>query len=164
MRRDETENLPILRLWGRLLVTLQGEISDDLAERLTEELLSTIDSQGAEGLVLDLTGVWTMDSHLCAALSRVARSAGLMGTPTIISGLSPEIAQTLQMMGIELDIQTALSVELAMERLGVSVKLTSPESPLERVDRNPFVRATPWTVSDAPEEREVRLPSRETND
>lgn len=164
MRRDEAENLPILRLWGRLLVTLQGEISDDLAERLTEELLSTINSQGAEGLVVDLTGVWTMDSHLCAALSRVARSAGLMGTPTIVSGLSPEIAQTLQMMGIELDIQTALSVEQAMEKLGVSVTLRSPESPLERVDRNPFVRATPWSTSDAPEEQEAQSPSRETND
>lgn len=141
---NEAERLPILRLWRRLLVTVQGEITDALAEQLSEDLLELIHVEGADGLVLDLTGVWTMDSHLCAALSRLARSASLMGTRTIISGLSPEIAQTLQMMGIELDVQTALTVELAFEKLGVSVQLERPTSPLEAQQRNPFARRNPW--------------------
>lgn len=148
---DEATRVPILRLWGRLLVAMQGEITDHLAEQVSEELLQMIHLEGAEGLVLDLTGVWSMDSHLCAALSRLARSAGLMGTPTIITGLSPEIAQTLQMMGIELDVQTALTVEQALERLGVSVRLVSPRSGSRLTLKNPFERPNPWgdaTVND----------------
>lgn len=142
---DQAGRVPILRLWGRLLVTMQGEITDDLAEQVSEDLLRMIHIDGADGLVLDLTGVWNMDSHLCAALSRLAQSAGLMGTPTIITGLSPEIAQTLQMMGIELDVQTALTVEQALERLGISVRLTSPRSGSELTLKNPFERPNPWS-------------------
>lgn len=151
-----TERLPILRLWNRLLVTLQGNVTDELAEQLSEELLAMIHVEGADGLVMDLTGVWTMDSHLCAALSRVARSAGLMGTPTIISGLSPEIAQTLQMMGIELDVQTALSVEAAMEKLGVAVELRRPPSPLELKRQSPFAGSRHIAAADGRPETAVR--------
>jgi rsbT antagonist protein RsbS len=121
------ERVPILRLWNRLLVALQGDITDNLAERLSDEVLATIHAEGADGLVLDVTGVWTMDSHLCAVLSRLAQSASLMGTTTIITGLSSEIAQTLQAMGIELEVKTALSVEQALEMLGVEVKLAAPK-------------------------------------
>jgi rsbT antagonist protein RsbS len=73
--------------------------------------------------VLDLTGVWIMDSHLCSVLSNLASAARLMGTPTIISGLSPEIAMTLQTMGVELEsVQTALSLEQALAMLGLDVR------------------------------------------
>src|SRR5512143_3338114 len=106
----ELRRLPIIRLWDRVLVPLQGEITDELAE-----VLKAIHQSGAVGLVLDLTGVWIMDSHLCAVLSNLAASAKLMGTPTIISGLSPEIAMTLQTMGVELHaVRTALSLEQAL--------------------------------------------------
>lgn len=156
--KNETQRLPILRLWRRLLVTLQGEVTDGLAEQLSEDLLELIHVEGADGLVLDLTGVWTMDSHLCAALSRLAESAGLMGTPTIISGLSPEIAQTLQMMGIELDVRTALTVELAMEKLGVSVQLTRPTSPLDELQTtSPFVRRSPWGDAESTKKEQLEM-------
>jgi rsbT antagonist protein RsbS len=72
--------------------------------------------------VIDVTGVWMIDSHLCAVLSHLASCARLMGTRTIISGLSPEIALTLQTMGVELQsMQTALTVEQALEMLGLRV-------------------------------------------
>jgi rsbT antagonist protein RsbS len=119
----ELRRLPIIRLWDRVLVPLQGEITDELAEQLTHEVLKAIHQSGAVGLVLDLTGVWIMDSHLCAVLSNLAASAKLMGTPTIISGLSPEIAMTLQTMGVELaGVDTALTLESALTKLGLDVR------------------------------------------
>jgi rsbT antagonist protein RsbS len=119
----ELRRLPIIRLWGRVLVPLQGEITDEVAEQLTHEVLRAIHQSGARGLVLDLTGVWIMDSHLCAVLSNLASSAKLMGTPTVISGLSPEIAMTLQTMGVELGaVRTALTLEHALEILGLDVR------------------------------------------
>ena len=78
---------------------------------------------GASGLVLDITGLWMVDSHLCAVLSNIASAAALVGAKTIISGMSPEIATTLQTMGAELrGAQTALTVEEALEALGVRVE------------------------------------------
>jgi len=118
----ELRRLPIIKLWDRILVPIQGEITDDLAEMLSQEVLREIHESGAHGLVLDLTGVWIMDSHLCSVLSNLASAARLMGTPTIISGLSPEIAMTLQTMGVELKaVRTALSLEQALTMLGLVV-------------------------------------------
>ena len=118
----ELRRLPIIKLWDRIVVPIQGEITDELASQLSQEILREIHVSGAHGLVLDLTGVWIMDSHLCSVLSNLASAAKLMGTPTIISGLSPEIAMTLQTMGVELEsVQTALSLEQALARLGLDV-------------------------------------------
>jgi rsbT antagonist protein RsbS len=119
----ELRRLPIIKLWDRILVPIQGEITDDLAEMLSQEVLREIHESGAHGLVLDLTGVWIMDSHLCSVISNLAGAARLMGTPTIISGLSPEIAMTLQTMGVELEaVRTALSLEQALTMLGLVVR------------------------------------------
>src|SRR6185369_11834724 len=131
----ELRRLPIIKLWDRILVPIQGEISDDLASQLSEEILKVIHRSGAHGLVLDLTGVWIMDSHLCSVLSHLAAAARLMGTPTIISGLSPEIAMTLQTMGVELNsVRTALSLEQALAMLGLDVRRVEEGevSPLSR--------------------------------
>ena len=71
---------------------------------------------------MDVTGLWLMDSHLCSVLSGVAAAARLMGTETLICGMSPEIALTLQAMGLELpNVGTELSLEEALSRLGVGV-------------------------------------------
>jgi len=122
--QSDVIRLPIIFLWGRVLVTLQGEITDEVASHLSREVLQVIHERGADGLVLDVTGVWLMDSHLCAVLSRLAASAKLMGTRTVISGMSPDTAQTLQTMGIELvDVSTALTVEQALTMLGIEVTI-----------------------------------------
>jgi rsbT antagonist protein RsbS len=119
----ELRRLPIIKLWDRIVVPIQGEITDELAGQLSHEILKVIHQSGAHGLVLDLTGVWIMDSHLCSVLSNLAAAARLMGTPTIISGLSPEIAMTLQTMGVELEsVRTALSLEQALAMLGLDVR------------------------------------------
>lgn len=128
----DLRRLPIIRLYNRLLVPIQGEITDDVADQITHEVLKAIHDTGPLGLVLELTGVWIMDSHLCAVLSNLAAAARLMGTPTIISGLSPEIAMTLQTMGVELvGVQTALSLEQALSMLGLDVREADDEDDLE---------------------------------
>jgi rsbT antagonist protein RsbS len=117
---DELNRLPIIKLWNQILVPLQGEITDEMADRLRSNVLEKIHSTGADGLVIDVTGVWTIDSHLCSVISRLAASAQLMGTRSIICGMSADIAMTLQTMGIDLSgIKTALTVEEAFAILGV---------------------------------------------
>jgi len=119
-RSPELERLPIIKLWNQILVPLQGEITDALADRLRNHVLEKIRDTGAEGLIIDVTGVWMIDSHLCSVISNLAASARLMGTRSIICGMSAEIAMTLQTMGVSItSLRTALAVEEAFELLGV---------------------------------------------
>ncbi|MBX3247715.1 MAG: STAS domain-containing protein [Myxococcales bacterium] len=120
MQRDAGNEIPILELWGRLVVPLQGDITDTQMEALQERVLRRVRARAPSGLVLDATGVWMMDSHLCAVMGRLASAARLMGTRPVLSGLSPTIVMTLQTMGIELtSVETTVSLEAALELLGV---------------------------------------------
>jgi rsbT antagonist protein RsbS len=118
----EYSRIPIIKIWHLLLIPLQGQIDDELAEQLRQDILHRIQSTDVTGLLMDVTGLWLMDSHLCAVLSQIAAAARLMGTESLICGMSPEIALTLQTMGLELpNVGTELSLEEALARLGVGV-------------------------------------------
>lgn len=112
--------IPIIRLWRLLLVPVQGELTDSHAEQLRHEVLAEIHATGSDGLVLDVTGLWLMDSHLCAVLTRLAQAAALMGTRTVVCGMSADVALTIQSMGLELrGVRTALTLEEALQSFGV---------------------------------------------
>lgn len=116
---DETQ-IPIIALWDALLVPLQGDITDGQAARLTDSVLGALQEGGYRALVLDLSGLWLVDSHLCAVLAHLATSARLMGAETVLAGLRPDVTLTLLAMDVTLDgPATALSLEQALERLGV---------------------------------------------
>src|SRR6187399_1014438 len=73
---DEAYNhIPIIKLWHLLLVPLQGEMTDDVAGRLMSEVLERIYRDGSSGLVIDITGLWILDSHLCSVLSQISDAA-----------------------------------------------------------------------------------------
>src|SRR5690349_5564051 len=113
-------NIPIIKLWHLLLVPLQGEMTDDVASRLMAEVLERIYRDGSSGLVVDITGLWIIDSHLCSVLSQISDAASLMGAQTVICGMKPEIALTLETMGVHLDnITSSLDLEGALLLLGV---------------------------------------------
>jgi rsbT antagonist protein RsbS len=120
---DTHNPIPVIELWGHLVVPLQGDITDTQVDELQGNVLERIKTRGADGLVIDCSGVWLMDSHLCAVLGRLAGAARLMGTPPVLCGLSPAVVMTLQSMGIDLEgIETALGLESALEHLGLEVK------------------------------------------
>lgn len=117
--------IPIIGFWDLLLVPLQGDMTDDMAARLVSEVLERIHRSGSSGVMIDITGLWLVDSHLCSVLSQLAAAASLMGARTIISGMKPEIAMALETMGIRLEnVTTTLDLETALGILGV----TRPES------------------------------------
>ena len=121
-RAEHFNPLPFIRLWGTLLVPLQGEITDNLAERIHSEVLNLVYEAEVENVIIDITGLWLLDSHICAMLAALGASTKLMGTTTVICGMSAEIAQTLQMMDIGLDnVRSALNVEEAFDLVGLKV-------------------------------------------
>jgi rsbT antagonist protein RsbS len=114
------QRIPIIKLWTLLLVPLQGELTDQLANQLTAEVLARIHEDGCSGLIIDITGLWLVDSHLCAVLSELSSAASLMGARTLLSGMKPDIALTLETMGVELrGVRTTLNLEDALSALGV---------------------------------------------
>ena len=117
---DEFNGIPIIKFWEFLLVPLQGDMTDDMAGQLVSSVLERIHTEGSSGLVIDITGLWLVDSHLCSVLSQLAAAAKLMGARTIISGMKPEIAMALETMGITLqNVTTTLDLETALDLLGV---------------------------------------------
>jgi rsbT antagonist protein RsbS len=117
---DGYHRIPIIGFWDLMLVPLQGDMTDDMAAHLVTEVLERIHKSGSSGLIIDITGLWIVDSHLCAVLSQLAAAASLMGARTIISGMKPEIAMALETMGIRLaNVTATLDLETALGILGV---------------------------------------------
>lgn len=118
----ENHRIPVIRLWHRLLVPVQGDITDAMAAQLLQDVLEVVAQGGVRGIVVDVTGALTLDSHICHVLSQLAASAKLMGAPTVLCGINPEMAITLQTMGISLATKAALSLEDALTDLGIEVR------------------------------------------
>lgn len=129
MIADQTTNaIPVITLWGQLLASIQGDVTDDQAAQLFSDVLESIARNGPGGLILDVSGVGLLDSHLCATLARLAAAAKLMGTRTAISGLHPDVAMTLQSMGVSFgDLHTTRSLEEAFAWLGVRARRDKTE-------------------------------------
>jgi rsbT antagonist protein RsbS len=116
----ELSRIPIIPLWGQLIVPLQGDITDAQAAQLCSDVLRDIQRTSARGMVVDISGLWLVDSHLCAVLARLAASARLMGTRTVLCGMGADVALTLQSMGIQLEgVETALGLEAGLALLGI---------------------------------------------
>jgi rsbT antagonist protein RsbS len=142
--------IPIIKLWHLLLVPLQGEMTDDLANDLITEVLAHIHRDGSTGLIIDITGLWIVDSHLCAVLTQLSAAASLMGTKTIICGMKPEIALTLETMDVQLgSVATTRDLEGALNRLGIS----KPVKPSSATAKGPPKNAVAETPPAAPARR-----------
>lgn len=94
---------PVLPVRDRLLVLpIIGVIDSDRARQLTEQLLTAIRDYRARAIVMDITGVPIVDSKVANHFLQTVEAARLMGAVVIVTGLSPEIAQTLVRIGVDL--------------------------------------------------------------
>jgi rsbT antagonist protein RsbS len=105
-------SIPILRVGRNLLVTVQTELHDAVAEAFQEDLLVAIEKSGAAGLLIDITGLDMVDSYVARVLADTGKMASLMGARTVLVGMRPEVAATLVRMGyLMTGIRTALNVD-----------------------------------------------------
>jgi rsbT co-antagonist protein RsbR len=94
---------PVLQVRERLLILpIIGVLDGQRARQLTEQLLRGIRANRARVVVIDITGVPTIDSTVANHLVQTVDASRLMGASVIITGLSPEIAQTLVTLGVDL--------------------------------------------------------------
>ncbi|MTW21425.1 STAS domain-containing protein [Allochromatium palmeri] len=92
---------PVLRVWHQvLLLPLVGVIDTQRARQVTERLLESIAQYEARVTILDLTGVPVLDTSVAQHLMKTIDAARLLGTRIVMTGISPEGAQTLTKLGI----------------------------------------------------------------
>jgi rsbT co-antagonist protein RsbR len=122
---------PVVKLWdGILALPLIGTLDSTRTQVVMENLLQRIVETGAEVAILDITGVPTVDTLVAQHLIKTVTAARLMGADCIISGIRPQIAQTIVHLGVDLGtIATKATLAdafaLAMQKTGLSVTRTS---------------------------------------
>ncbi len=125
---------PVLQVRERLLILpIIGVIDPQRARQLTEQLLRGIRTNRAKVVVIDITGVPVMDANVANHLVQTVEATRLLGALVIITGLSPEIAQTLVTIGVDLGKMNTVGdlqggIEEAERLLGYKVVPTGETS------------------------------------
>jgi rsbT co-antagonist protein RsbR len=118
---------PVVALWeGVLALPLIGTLDSARTQVVMESLLQRIVETGAGIAIIDITGVPTVDTLVAQHLLKTVAAARLMGADCIISGIRPQIAQTIVHLGVELrDVVTKATLAdafgVALKRAGLSV-------------------------------------------
>jgi rsbT co-antagonist protein RsbR len=116
---------PVLQVRERLLILpIIGALDAQRARQLTEQLLSGIQQHRAKVVVIDITGVASIDVSVADHLVHAVEAARLMGASAILTGLSPRISQTLVDLGVDLSMMRTVGdlqggLEVAERVLGV---------------------------------------------
>jgi rsbT co-antagonist protein RsbR len=131
IRRQQAELLelstPVVKLWdGVLAVPMIGTLDSSRTQLVMEALLQRIVETGAELSIIDITGVPTVDTLVAQHLLKTVTAIRLMGADCIISGIRPQIAQTIVHLGIDLQGITTKSsladaLAVALKRTGYTV-------------------------------------------
>jgi rsbT co-antagonist protein RsbR len=133
---------PVIRLWdGVIAVPLVGALDSARTQLVMEKLLETLVATGADHAVLDITGVSTVDTEVAQHLLKTVSAARLLGAECIVSGIRPQVAQTIVSLGIEFgDIATKATLADALahvlnrrgQRIGqqrTGLQPTEPQQP-----------------------------------
>ena len=122
---------PVVKLWqGILALPLIGTLDSSRTQVVMENLLDSIVRYEADIAIIDITGVPTVDTLVAQHLLKTVAAARLMGADCIISGIRPQIAQTMVHLGVELNVVSKANLAdafaLALRRLGKTVISVRP--------------------------------------
>ena len=126
------EKIPILRMGDLLLVTIQVDLYDRLAETLEADLVFMIKKTGARGVLIDISAVSIIDSFMGRIIGNIATMSKILDAETIVVGMQPAVAITLVELGLPLKgVLTSLNVERGMELLKnkITIKESTSEEP-----------------------------------
>jgi rsbT co-antagonist protein RsbR len=117
---------PVVKLWeGVLALPIIGTLDSERTQIVMENLLQRIVDEGAAIAIIDITGVPTVDTLTAHHLLRTVAAARLMGADCIISGIRPQIAQTIVHLGVELNVLSKATLadafSVALRRTGRAV-------------------------------------------
>ncbi|MFG2140221.1 STAS domain-containing protein [Streptomyces sp. NPDC048650] len=119
MNAPASGGVPILRLGDVLVTGLLNELDDTTAIAFTQELTHRISSDGARGVLIDISRLEIVDSFVARTLMELTTTARLLGARVIVAGMRPPVAITLVELGLQLTgVETALNAEQGMAAMG----------------------------------------------
>ncbi len=131
IKRQQEELLelstPVVKLWdGVLALPMIGTLDSQRTQMVMESLLQRIVDTGSEIAIIDITGVPTVDTLVAQHLLKTVTAIRLMGADCIISGVRPQIAQTIVHLGLDLQgvvtkANLSDALKLALTRLGINL-------------------------------------------
>ena len=110
---------PIIQVWRHTVcVPVIGSIEAERAAQMTEALLDAVTGRGLRHVIVDFTGISTMDTQTVRHFTNLSRAIGLLGASCVFTGISPAVAQVLVRLGVDLpEIQAMPSVQAAIAAL-----------------------------------------------
>lgn len=125
------ERIPILKMGDFLLVTIQVDLYDQLAENLESDLINTISKHSSKGVLIDISAVSIIDSFMGRILGNIAVMSKIMDAQTVVVGMQPAVAITLVELGLSLNgVISALNVEKGMDLLRSKMHISDNEEQL----------------------------------
>jgi rsbT antagonist protein RsbS len=114
-----------------VVASIQVDLDDDVLARFRDELLQRLHETGSRGVILDVSGLETLDSSEFAALRRIITMCTIMGAETVLVGLRPGVVSALIDAGAEVDgLQAAINLDAAFALLQTEPE-PEPESEAE---------------------------------
>jgi len=124
------ERIPILKMGDFLLVTIQVDLYDQLAENLESDLINTISKHSSKGVLIDISAVSIIDSFMGRILGNIAVMSRILDAQTVVVGMQPAVAITLVELGLSLNgVISALNVEKGMDLLRSKMQTSDNEEP-----------------------------------
>jgi rsbT antagonist protein RsbS len=115
--------IPIIPLGQDFLISFQGDVQDDQLSSLKERLFDKLSSENIRSVILDVSGLSTMDSFMARLLNELAKGAKLNGAETYLVGIQPQVAMTLVQMGLSIpDVKAEQSVERVLDSLNTTTE------------------------------------------
>jgi rsbT antagonist protein RsbS len=112
------DRIPILKMGKFLLVSIQVDMSDQLALALQDDLTSRISATGTCGVLIDISALHMVDSFIGRTIANIAAMASVMDAPTVLTGMQPAVAITVVELGVPLSgVRTALDIDRGMKLL-----------------------------------------------
>lgn len=113
-----------------MLVTIQVDLYDQLAENLESDLINTISKHSSKGVLIDISAVSIIDSFMGRILGNIAVMSKILDAQTVVVGMQPAVAITLVELGLSLNgVISALNVEKGMELLRSNMQYSDNEEP-----------------------------------
>lgn len=101
-----------------VVASIQVDLDDDVLDRFREDLLQRIHETGSRGVILDVSGLETLDSDEFAALRRIITMCTIMGAAAVLVGLQPGVVSALIETGADVDgLQAAINLDAAFDML-----------------------------------------------
>ena len=119
---------PIIKLWKNILILpLIGSLDSERSRKIMENLLQKIAETSSNIAIIDITGVTTVDTLIAQSIIKTVSATRLMGSDCIISGISPQIAQIIVGLGLDLSNITTTSnladaFALALKKEGIKLE------------------------------------------